>query len=107
MIRTAPLEARAALAAGAAFYDVRPRASHARDGLPGSRPLPLEEIRGGARPEVGEDEPVYLLCERGAISELAGLYLERDGFRDVRNVAGGLEAMRRAGAADDGSVGSP
>lgn len=90
-----PAEAVSAYRRGAAFIDVRTRAQHARDGLPGSQNLPLEAIQTGSVPVgVATDQPVYLLCERGQISELAGLYLEDAGFRDVANVRGGLASLR-------------
>lgn len=90
-----PEEALEALRSGAAFIDVRTPAQHRRDGVPGSVCLPLEDIQAGAEPAgIARDAPVYLLCERGLLSELAGLYLEDVGFEDVVNVRGGLSALR-------------
>ena len=80
---------------GAVFLDVRTPALHARDGLPGSGSLPLEAVQAGdLPPDVDRDAPVYLVCERGLISELAGLYLEQAGFLHTFNVLGGLRALR-------------
>ncbi|MEJ2288987.1 MAG: rhodanese-like domain-containing protein [Deinococcales bacterium] len=95
MRSVSPADAVRALQAGAPFFDVRSPSHHARDGLPGSRNLPLEAIQSGTVPtDVEPDEPVYLVCERGLISELAGLYLEQAGFTAVVNVRGGLVALR-------------
>lgn len=90
-----PAEAAAAFHGGAAFIDVRTSAQHARDGLPGSQCLPLDAIQSGRVPtDVRLDEPVYVVCDRGHVSELAALYLEDAGFHDVANVRGGLLSLR-------------
>lgn len=95
MRSVSPADAVLALRAGARFVDVRSPRQHARDGLPGSRSLPLEAIQAGEVPDdLDRDAPVYLVCDRGAISELAGLYLEQAGFTVVANVRGGLLAIR-------------
>lgn len=95
MRAVAPAEAALAFRGGALFVDVRPAVLHRRDGLTGSRNLPLEVIQAGRTPsELARDQPVYVVCERGQVSELAALYLEQDGFRQVHHVLGGLRALR-------------
>lgn len=90
-----PSDAARAFRDGAPFLDVRSQAQHARDGLQGSRSLPLEAIQAGELPaDVQMDVPIYLVCERGLLSELAGLYLEQAGFLHTFNVLGGLRALR-------------
>ena len=83
-----------ALGRGSAAFDVRTEAQHQRDGLPGTKVLSLEAVQAGNLPDVSKEKPVYLICERGQVSELAGLYLEAAGFREVYNVAGGMMAWR-------------
>jgi len=85
-------ELQVALQAGGVVFDVRPPG--AKGALPGSSPLSLEALQRGALPELPKDTPVYLVCERGQVSELAGLYLEAAGFTEVYNLAGGLRAWR-------------
>jgi rhodanese-related sulfurtransferase len=51
--------------------------------------------QAGDFPAVPRDEPVYLICERGQISELVGLYLKEAGFGEVYNVEGGMLAWRQ------------
>ncbi len=80
---------------GALAFDVRTYAQHQRDGLPGTEVLSLEEVQAGDLPDVPKDAPIYLICERGQVSELAGLYLEAAGFEEVYNVAGGMMAWRK------------
>ena len=82
---------------GAAAFDVRTPAQHQRDGLPGTSVLSLEAVQAGSFPDVPKESPLYLICERGQVSELAGLYLEAAGFREVCNVAGGMIAWRSRG----------
>lgn len=95
MHSASPTEAADAYRQGAVFVDVRVDSQHARDGLPGSRNVPLAQIQAGQLPaDLPTDEPVYLICDRGHISELAGLYLEAAGFQHVVNVLGGLGALR-------------
>jgi rhodanese-related sulfurtransferase len=83
------------LEAGARAFDTRPLASYRQDALPGVAHLSLEKVQAGKLPEIDKSEPIYLICERGMVSELAGLYLEAAGFRAVYNVEGGMIAWRR------------
>ena len=85
---------RQALAEGAAAFDTRTEARYKQDGLPGVAHLSLEAVQAGGLPDVPKEEAVYLICERGQMSELAGLYLEAAGFEEVYNVAGGMLAWR-------------
>jgi rhodanese-related sulfurtransferase len=88
------LEALNVEGASVTLFDLRPPESVAADGLPGARPLSLTALQEGEVPEAPKDETVYLICERGAVSELAGLYLEAAGFSDVRSVTGGMKAYQ-------------
>ena len=84
-----------ALKHGATIFDTRPKPLFERDGLTGVDHLPLEQAQAGDLPNVSEDEAIYLICERGQVSELVGLYLEAAGFTQVFNVAGGMIAWRQ------------
>lgn len=86
----------AALARGEPCFDTRSRARFEQGSLKGANHLSLEQIQAGALPALPPDTPIYLLCERGVISELAGLYLEASGFSQVYNVEGGLVAWQAA-----------
>jgi len=74
------------------LFDTRPPALIAKDGLPGAKAISLEAVQLGDLPDLPKDEAIYLICQRGAISELLGLYLEEAGFKEVYNVAGGMNA---------------
>lgn len=85
----------AALASGASLYDTRPHAPNQIEPPAGAQILSLEAVQAGELPEVPKDHPIYLICERGQMSELVGLYLEAAGFTQVHNVSGGLIAWRQ------------
>jgi len=91
-----PEELAAALRAGEAVFDTRPPGPRARARWPGMRPLPLAAVQHGELPDVPKDRPVFLVCERGLFSELVGLYLESEGFLDVRHLPGGLRSVLAA-----------
>jgi len=55
--------------------------------------LSLDSVQQGHMPDVKHSEDLYVLCNHGYLSELAGLYLEVAGFEKVFNVSGGLEAL--------------
>jgi rhodanese-related sulfurtransferase len=94
------------LAAGQmlALFDLRSPALVKQESIPGAHLLKLEDLQNNVFPDLPKDTPVYLVCERGAISELAALYLETAGFTEVYNLAGGMIAWRKAGREDVGSV---
>lgn len=76
------------------IVDTRPAAPAGEGPLPGAIPLSLEQAQAGELPELPKDTPIVVVCERGQISELVGLYLEAADFRDVSNLAGGMRAWR-------------
>ncbi len=79
----------AAQRAGAVVFDLRPAP---QPPFGGAAPLSLEAVQTGTLPVLPLDTPVYLVCARGQVSELAGLYLEAAGFTAVYHLAGGLRA---------------
>lgn len=83
-------ELTAGVAAGGALFDVRPTPKQVF-GL-GPHPLDLSAVQRGELPDLAPDTPIYLICERGQVSELAGLYLEAAGFTHVYHLAGGTKA---------------
>lgn len=84
-----------ALAEGTTIFDTRSYAQYQQDGFAGSEHLPLEQAQAGTLPKVSSNDTIYLICERGQVSELVGLYLENAGFQEVYNVAGGMAAWRQ------------
>ncbi len=78
-----------------ALFDLRPPAVVEREHIPGAQVLSLENLQSNEFPDLPKDTPIYLICERGAVSELAGLYLETAGFSEVYNLVGGMIAWRK------------
>jgi rhodanese-related sulfurtransferase len=78
------------------IFDLRHPALVEREHIPGAKPLSLEQVQNNLFPDLPKDTPIYLVCERGAVSELAGLYFETTGFTEVYNLAGGMIAWRNA-----------
>ncbi len=78
------------VAAGGILFDLRP-APGAVFGLE-PQPLDVTAVQRGKLPDLPPDTPLFLVCTRGQVSELAGLYLEAAGFTSVAHLAGGLRA---------------
>ncbi len=51
-------------------------------------PQRLEELGGSSNLQA----PIAVLCHHGMRSEMAARFLERNGFTDVSNVSGGIDA---------------
>ncbi len=83
-------ELEAGVAAGGILFDLRP----APEPVFGLEPQPLDFalVQRGDLPDLPPDTPLFLVCSRGQVSELAGLYLEAAGFTAVSHLAGGLRA---------------
>jgi rhodanese-related sulfurtransferase len=52
--------------------------------------------------ELARDRPVVAVCRSGARSAQASIMLQRTGFNDVANLAGGMLRWRAEGHAVDG-----
>lgn len=74
--------------------DVRSPLLFRQGSLEGALNIPTADIQAGKH-QLSKDRPILLVCERGIQSELAGLYLEADGYPEVYNLAGGLHALRK------------
>lgn len=59
--------------------------------IDGAMHLPLHELpqRLG---ELERDAPIAVLCHHGGRSEMAARFLEKNGYTDIANVAGGIDA---------------
>ena len=76
--------------------DVRERSEWDEGHLPGAVHLPfyrLDRVVPGLEP----DAPVAIICAGGQRSMVAASILRARGFRDVRNVIGGIDAWEAAG----------
>lgn len=78
------------------IVDVRPPEQYKPGEFAGAVHIPLADIQHGHH-QLPLDRPILLICERGVVSELAGLYLEAAGYGQVWNLEGGLSRFRKAG----------
>jgi rhodanese-related sulfurtransferase len=60
--------------------------------IPEAIHLPAEDFADRFTRELSPDDPVILVCEKGANSEAAARFLVAQGFTDVATMAGGMLA---------------
>jgi rhodanese-related sulfurtransferase len=81
------------------LVDVREHSGRARGFAPGSRHLPLGQVKGRLG-ELPSDRPVAFICQSGRRSAMAATAARRAGL-DVYDVAGGMSAWERQGLDTD------
>lgn len=62
--------------------------------LPGTVHIPMRDVPARVG-ELDPDRPVVCICHHGMRSMQVGIFLERQGFADVINLAGGVDAWAR------------
>ena len=77
------------------LVDVREAGERARGYVPGSRHLPLAEVKHRLD-ELPADRPVAFICQSGRRSVMATSAARRAGL-DAQNVQGGMNAWERQG----------
>jgi rhodanese-related sulfurtransferase len=77
------------------LVDVREDAERARGFAPGSRHLPLGQLKQRLG-ELPADRPVAFICQSGRRSAMAATAARRAGL-DAHNVSGGMTAWERHG----------
>ena len=86
-----PSTARLEMRAGRlVLFDVREGGERAADFVPGSRHMPLGQVKARLG-ELPRDTPVAFICQTGRRSALATATARRAGY-DARNVRGGMIA---------------
>ena len=87
-----PAELKTLLDAGqVTLLDVRQPEEIALAALPGTLNIPTSEIPARLS-ELDPASPVVVMCHHGVRSEMAGRFLERNGFKAVSHLAGGIDA---------------
>jgi rhodanese-related sulfurtransferase len=91
-----PEQLREALASAdpPAILDVRESEELEISSLPGSVNVPLRELPSRLS-ELDRDRGWVVVCRSGARSAHATAFLQASGFREVRNLAGGLNGYAR------------
>lgn len=62
--------------------------------IEGSEPMPMRTVPARAN-ELERDRPTVCVCHHGGRSMQVALFLERQGFRNVYNLTGGVDAWAR------------
>lgn len=106
--RLEPAEARAAQSAGAILVDTRSADERRRDGvIPGALHVPRSVLEWRLDPDTepayrsphvtGLDRQIVVVCAHGYSSSLAAATLQRLGFSQATDLAGGFEAWKEQG----------
>ena len=82
------------------LIDVRTPDEFALGTIDGAVNIPLDDMRERMA-EIPQDRPVWLFCGVGLRGYLASNILKGNGYRDVRNLIGGLKTYRAATAHND------
>jgi hydroxyacylglutathione hydrolase len=82
--------------------DVRAPRERADKSIDGTTHLPLNTLRSGLS-DVPRDRPLVVFCAGGYRSSIAASLLQRDGFTNVSELAGGIAAWEAAGLPLSGS----
>ncbi len=77
--------------AGMQFIDVREPSEYRSGHAQGFKNIPLGQLKNHLG-ELNRDQPVVVMCHSGARSTQAARMLAKQGFKDVRNVRGGMMA---------------
>ena len=82
--------------------DIRTPRERAEKSIKGSLHRPLNTLRDGL-PDVARDSAIIIHCASGYRSSIAASLLQRDGFTNVSELAGGMTAWEAAGLPVNGS----
>ena len=80
---------------GVTLVDVRTKNEFELGAIPGAINLPLDELRG-RMDEISRDKPVWIYCGVGLRGYLASNILKDNGFKEVRNLSGGIKTYKAA-----------
>jgi len=78
------------------FLDVRTPKERANGAIPGSKLVSLFNLVKGQIP-LPKDKAIMLVCAVGGRSYVAGQVLSKQGYREVYNLSGGINAWYQAG----------
>lgn len=76
------------------LIDVRGDGEVARGVIPGMSHIPMHMVPIKAQ-ELDPSRPIVVYCASGARSAQVGYYLVRNGFEEVYNLVGGIQAWAR------------
>jgi rhodanese-related sulfurtransferase len=76
------------------LLDVREPWEYEKARIEGSTLIPMREIPGRVA-EIDEEREVVALCHHGGRSVQVAMFLEKQGFKRVHNLVGGIDAWSR------------
>ena len=76
------------------LLDVREPWEHDKARIPGSTLIPMRELQVRIG-EIDEDSEVVAICHHGGRSMQVAMFLEKQGFKRVHNLVGGIDAWSR------------
>ncbi len=76
------------------LLDVREPWEYEKVHLPDSRLVPMRQIPT-AIPELDREQEIVVICHHGIRSRAVGQFLEHNGFRNIINLHGGIDAWAR------------
>ncbi len=76
------------------LLDVREPWEYDRARIAGSRLVPMREVPARVS-EIDEGKEVVAICHHGGRSMQVAMFLEKQGFRSVHNLRGGIDAWSR------------
>lgn len=76
------------------LLDVREPWEYEKARIEGSQLVPMREVPARME-EIDEDREVVAICHHGGRSMQVAMFLERQGFKRVHNLMGGIDAWSR------------
>ena len=86
-----PQQLKEKMTSGLTVLDVRQAEELAIAALGGVVHIPMNELPARLG-ELNPSAPIAVICHHGMRSEMAARFLEKNGFADVSNLAGGIDA---------------
>ena len=93
---TLQLEPNEAEASGRLILDVRAQTEWDDEHIPGARHAFLGDILEQVK-DIPKDQPLMMTCSGGSRSAIAASLLQANGFKDVANLKGGVDAWKESG----------
>jgi rhodanese-related sulfurtransferase len=90
-LETDVIDAARQIKAGALLLDVREPFEVQLCAVAGSRFIPMRQIPE-SMPELPRDQPILVMCHHGGRSLRVTEFLRANGFANVTNIAGGIDA---------------
>jgi rhodanese-related sulfurtransferase len=76
------------------LLDVREPWEHDKASIAGSQLVPMGQVQARLA-ELDDDKEVVAICHHGGRSMQVAMFLEKNGFSKVHNLAGGIDAWSR------------